>query len=362
MTPDKRAFEALLRAAINAAVYNGNVHGRGGVVSAEDRKFLADQEAAVLAAYEEAKQPAPFKPTGNPELDAVLLKPDPAFDALVASLPANYWARYDLSAVRLGWHFGRTAAGREEQPVATDLREFLGQIVRMVWIEWAKEQPHPKSSWLAPWTELSEPDREVDRRIGERLYRMGADGLYTHPAPKADEEQIVGWQSCGDCDPCIGGRPDQCAVGRIPIGPEPEADAAASGRIGLVAASQMVAAFRAESERWNWRRNVGPKPFEVFRHSDPNAVSPVVLYAFHDQESCITTFRDMSLLASIKAAIAASPARGGEGEKIRAVVADCQEHFLKEYRANKTSYREGKSDAGDFILARVDAAMSREAQ
>lgn len=48
-------------------------------------------------------------------------------------------------------------------------RERLGQIVRETWIEWAKEQPNPKPSWLVPWEGLSEPDREVDRRIGEAV-------------------------------------------------------------------------------------------------------------------------------------------------------------------------------------------------
>lgn len=48
-------------------------------------------------------------------------------------------------------------------------RETLGRIVREVWIEWANEQPNPKASWLVPWDGLSEPDKEVDRRIGERL-------------------------------------------------------------------------------------------------------------------------------------------------------------------------------------------------
>lgn len=52
-------------------------------------------------------------------------------------------------------------------------RERLGRLVREVWIEWAKEQPAPKPSWLVPWEGLSEPDREVDRRIGERLAREG---------------------------------------------------------------------------------------------------------------------------------------------------------------------------------------------
>ena len=46
-------------------------------------------------------------------------------------------------------------------------REALGRRVREVWIAWACRQPAPKPSWLVPWEELPEPDREVDRQIGE---------------------------------------------------------------------------------------------------------------------------------------------------------------------------------------------------
>lgn len=48
-------------------------------------------------------------------------------------------------------------------------REAGGRLVREVWIEWAREQPDPKPSWLVPWEALSESDREVDRRIAERV-------------------------------------------------------------------------------------------------------------------------------------------------------------------------------------------------
>lgn len=50
------------------------------------------------------------------------------------------------------------------------LRERLGRRVREVWITWAKEQPNPKPSWLTPWEELPEPDKEVDRRIGTAIW------------------------------------------------------------------------------------------------------------------------------------------------------------------------------------------------
>src|SRR5215469_2088071 len=52
-------------------------------------------------------------------------------------------------------------------PLPTQLREIGGKLVRDTWIAWAKEQPNVKPSWLVPWEELSEPDKEVDRRIWE---------------------------------------------------------------------------------------------------------------------------------------------------------------------------------------------------
>jgi hypothetical protein len=46
-------------------------------------------------------------------------------------------------------------------------REWLGKLVRLAWVKWAKEQTDPKPDWLVPWEELEERYREVDRRIGE---------------------------------------------------------------------------------------------------------------------------------------------------------------------------------------------------
>lgn len=53
-------------------------------------------------------------------------------------------------------------------------REFLGKLVRMTWVEWAREQEDPKPHWLEPWSALDEPMREVDRRIGERVAGVAA--------------------------------------------------------------------------------------------------------------------------------------------------------------------------------------------
>jgi len=52
-------------------------------------------------------------------------------------------------------------------------REDLGRRVRARWTAWARAQPHPKPSWLAPWEELSPADQEADMAIGEDLFTAG---------------------------------------------------------------------------------------------------------------------------------------------------------------------------------------------
>lgn len=58
---------------------------------------------------------------------------------------------------------------KDGYPLGAREREELGQIVRDEWIAWAREQQNPKPSWLMPWESLSEPSKEVDRRIGVRI-------------------------------------------------------------------------------------------------------------------------------------------------------------------------------------------------
>ena len=48
-------------------------------------------------------------------------------------------------------------------------REDLGRLVRETWVAWAREQRDPKLSWLVPWEELDDGQREVDMRIGEAV-------------------------------------------------------------------------------------------------------------------------------------------------------------------------------------------------
>lgn len=66
------------------------------------------------------------------------------------------------------------AAITGRSPASIDFdRDHVGRMVRDVWINWAKEQPNPKPSWLVPFDQLTEADKEVDRRIGEVLAHFG---------------------------------------------------------------------------------------------------------------------------------------------------------------------------------------------
>src|ERR1700730_16063496 len=50
-------------------------------------------------------------------------------------------------------------------------RDELGRLVREAWVRWALTQPNPKQTWLVPYNELEECDKEADRHIGESIAR-----------------------------------------------------------------------------------------------------------------------------------------------------------------------------------------------
>ena len=62
-------------------------------------------------------------------------------------------------------------------PVALD-REALGRRVRTLWVDFARQQPNPKPHHVAPWEDLDEPNREVDRIIGETLTREAVEWAF----------------------------------------------------------------------------------------------------------------------------------------------------------------------------------------
>lgn len=50
-------------------------------------------------------------------------------------------------------------------------RDLGGRIVREAWMTWARQQPNPKPSWLVPYDDLSEADKEADRQVFEACVR-----------------------------------------------------------------------------------------------------------------------------------------------------------------------------------------------
>jgi len=59
-------------------------------------------------------------------------------------------------------------------------RDYGGRLVREAWVAWALTQSNPKPTWLVPYDDLSEPDKEADRQIAEALWqdRAMSDYLY----------------------------------------------------------------------------------------------------------------------------------------------------------------------------------------
>lgn len=66
-------------------------------------------------------------------------------------------------------------------------RDDLGRFVREAWVRWAETQPDPKPSWLIPFDQLAEPDKEADRQIGEAVARWTLIGDAATPQAPNDE-------------------------------------------------------------------------------------------------------------------------------------------------------------------------------
>lgn len=52
-------------------------------------------------------------------------------------------------------------------------RDELGQEVRRIWVEFANFSQPLKPKHLIPWEHLDESDKDIDRRIGEKLFLLG---------------------------------------------------------------------------------------------------------------------------------------------------------------------------------------------
>lgn len=67
---------------------------------------------------------------------------------------------------RIGPGLAPSSYHHQEPPIG----DKLGRRVREVWIAWATEQHQQKPSWLLPFDQLTEPQKDVDRRIGLALW------------------------------------------------------------------------------------------------------------------------------------------------------------------------------------------------
>lgn len=72
-------------------------------------------------------------------------------------------------------------------------RETLGRFVREAWVRWAETQPSPKPSWLVPYDELFEADKEADRQIGEAIARWTLIGDAARASTRQSQSAPNSW-------------------------------------------------------------------------------------------------------------------------------------------------------------------------
>lgn len=111
---------------------------------------MIDQQYAAIAAK--------LKPAPHPGVVMMQLPPPKMLGAGGTGIPPQFskFAAELLSNLDL------------DAPKPDEL-EALGRAVRACWVEWAKKQPDPKPSWLMPWEQLDDAQKEVDRLIGARV-------------------------------------------------------------------------------------------------------------------------------------------------------------------------------------------------
>lgn len=81
----------------------------------------------------------------------------------------------DIEDGRNEWEGARII---EAQTRCDDENDELGKRVRQAWIAYCLETGDTKPSHIAPWEELSEWDKEADRRIGKAIARYILGELY----------------------------------------------------------------------------------------------------------------------------------------------------------------------------------------
>jgi hypothetical protein len=92
-------------------------------------------------------------------VQGILDRPDPGGPLPIKLVDAVLKAHEDAAA---------DVAAADAAAIA-DLGEQLGEVVRDTWVEWAREQPDCKASWIVPWATLDAAQRDVDTRIGQAV-------------------------------------------------------------------------------------------------------------------------------------------------------------------------------------------------
>jgi hypothetical protein len=64
-----------------------------------------------------------------------------------------------------------------------ELRDQVGRVVQEEWAACAREMKNPPAAWLRGWDEVSEPMKEIDRRIGVAVMRatLGEGLVFVEP-------------------------------------------------------------------------------------------------------------------------------------------------------------------------------------
>jgi hypothetical protein len=173
----------------------------GAAGNAFDRALMArDKLDATLAARTPTKDRETASPASEAFIDAVQ-SAQTKLDDLRASLNGDAFKGARLSIFATDLEALLSAACRAPtaaSPTPRDTldgnralpfdREALGRMVRDAWVRWAEAQPSPKASWLIPYDELAEPDKEADRQIGEAVARWTLIGDATSAALNSTQQ------------------------------------------------------------------------------------------------------------------------------------------------------------------------------
>lgn len=71
-------------------------------------------------------------------------------------------------------------------------RDVLGRMTREAWVRWAESHQQPSASWLVPYENLDETEKEANRQMGENVARWTLAGDAARFAMLYDNGKPVG--------------------------------------------------------------------------------------------------------------------------------------------------------------------------